>query len=98
MTRGTKSFARNSTGLLRHPEAKLWLPPSLAAGGEILPPRTAAATTSADHLDNSSGSGSLCSAPPIELQIVETAIVAGFGQQLGVGADFFYVTAIITTI
>ena len=30
----------------------------------------------------------------IELQIVETAIVAGFGQQLGVGADFFYVAAI----
>ena len=30
----------------------------------------------------------------IELQIVETAIVAGFGQQLGVGADFFDVAAI----
>ena len=30
----------------------------------------------------------------IELQIVETAIVAGFGQQLGVGADLFYVAAI----
>ena len=28
------------------------------------------------------------------MQIVETAIVAGFGQQLGVGADFFYVPAI----
>ena len=56
--------------------------------------RTAAATASADDLEQFFRLRVLMFGAAIELQIVETAIVAGFGQQLGVGADFFYVAAI----
>ena len=87
MTQSTKSFARNSTGLLVWRD-DLRAVPKIWDGTALVPPALA------DDFEQFFRLRVLMFRAAIELQIIETAIVAGFGQQLGVGADFFYVAAI----
>ena len=87
MTQSTKSFARNSTGL------SVWRD-DLRAVPKIWDPTALVPPALADDFEQFFRLRVLMFRAAIELQIIETAIVAGFGQQLGVGADFFYVAAI----
>src|SRR5437016_609635 len=94
MTRRKRNFARSLIKSSRHPERSCSCRRLRRQEVRILPLRTAAATTSAHHLEQFFRLRVLVFGTAIELQIVETAIVAGFGQQLGVGADFLYATAV----
>src|SRR5437879_6781858 len=87
MTRPTQSLARNSTRSLVWRD-DLRVVPKIWDGTAPGPP------TLANDFEQFFRLRVLMFGAAIELQIVETAIIAGFGQQLIMRADFFYVPPI----
>src|SRR5881394_959336 len=90
-TKCTRSLFKSS----RHLERSRRIPVrNLKGNFHGIPRLPLGMTDSADNLEQFFRLRILVFGVAIELQIVETAIVAGFGQQLCVGANFFQLTAV----